>query len=238
MPRSPVWKTIASALGAEIAAGHYRPGDRLPTEAALARRFDVNRHTVRRALSDLAENGLVHSRRGAGTFVTSVSTDYPLSRRPRFHQSITATGRMPSRRVLSLETRASDAREAEALGIAPGASVHVYEALSVIDGTPVAIGRSVFPAERLPGLPTRLETQQSITAALAAEGIDDYTRHSTRITAKIATATQANLLAIREGDPILRSVAVNVAPDCRPIEFGHAWFVGDRVSLTLQGGDA
>ncbi|SDK44090.1 phosphonate metabolism transcriptional regulator PhnF [Aliiruegeria lutimaris] len=238
MARTPVWKTIASALDAEIAAGHYRPGDRLPTEAALSARFDVNRHTVRRALADLVERGMVHTRRGSGAFVTARSTDYPLSRRPRFHRSITDAGRAPSRRVLSLESRAADAREAEALQIPTGAPVHIYEALSFIDDVPTAISRSVFPAGRLPGLLDRLAEQPSITHALAGEGVSDYTRASTRITAKLATATQALLLAIREGDPILRSIAINVAPDGTPVEYGHAWFAGDRLTLTLHGDDA
>lgn len=233
MPRTAVWKTIASTLDAEISAGHYSPGDRLPTEAALATRFDVNRHTVRRALADLVERGLIHTRRGSGAFVTATSTDYPLSRRPRFHRSITDAGRTPSRKVLTLETRAADAREAEALDVPAGTRVHVYEGLSFVDGAPIAVARSVFPAERVPGFLDRMAGQPSITAALNGEGIADYTRASTRITAKLATATQALLLAIREGDPILRSIAINVEPDGRPIEYGHAWFAGDRLSLTL-----
>lgn len=234
MTRTPVWKTIAGSLDAEISAGHYAPGARLPTEAALAARFDVNRHTVRRALADLVERGLVHTRRGAGAFVTATPTDYPLGRRTRFHRNILDAGRTPSRRVLALETRAADAREARALGIAPGARVHLYEGLSFVDGAPLVIGRSVFPADRLPGLLARLAERPSITEALAGEGVSDYTRASTRITAKRASATQALLLAIREDDPILRSVAVNVDAAGTPVEYGHAWFAGDRVTLTMQ----
>ena len=66
MARSPIWKSIAATIGDEIAKGHYGPGDKLPTEAALSARFGVNRHTVRHALSDMAERGLVRARRGAG----------------------------------------------------------------------------------------------------------------------------------------------------------------------------
>ncbi|HHB81205.1 MAG TPA: GntR family transcriptional regulator, partial [Aliiroseovarius sp.] len=53
MTRDPIWKAIAETLAAEIARGHYAPGAKLPTEAQLARRFGVNRHTVRRATADL-----------------------------------------------------------------------------------------------------------------------------------------------------------------------------------------
>ena len=55
---TPLWRAIATTLGAEIAAGQYQPGDKLPTEAALAARFGVNRHTLRHALTDLAAQGM------------------------------------------------------------------------------------------------------------------------------------------------------------------------------------
>ncbi|PKP67182.1 MAG: phosphonate metabolism transcriptional regulator PhnF, partial [Alphaproteobacteria bacterium HGW-Alphaproteobacteria-8] len=124
-PRVALWRTIADTLSAEIASGCYRPGDKLPTEAALSARFGVNRHTVRHALAALAEAGAIHARRGAGVFVATAPTDYPLGRRVRFHQNVLASGRTPSREILRLETRASDTREAEALALRPGAAVHV-----------------------------------------------------------------------------------------------------------------
>ena len=99
MARTPVWSTIAEALKAEIASGSYAPGAKLPTEAELAHRFGVNRHTVRHALAALAEDGLVQPRRGAGVFVTSVPTDYPMGPRVRFDQNVLASGRTPSRPV-------------------------------------------------------------------------------------------------------------------------------------------
>ena len=74
-PRIPIWQSIAQSLQSEIAQGHYAAGDKLPTEAELALRFGVNRHTVRHALADLAQGGLVHARRGAGVFVTIRPTD-------------------------------------------------------------------------------------------------------------------------------------------------------------------
>ena len=102
MTRPAIWKSIADNLAAEIAEGHYHPGDRLPTEAELAARFGVNRHTVRHALSALAEAGTVRSRRGAGVFVAARPTDYALGRRVRFHQNVAASGRTPSRRLTLL----------------------------------------------------------------------------------------------------------------------------------------
>jgi len=231
--RTPVWKSIAITLTDDIAQGRYDRGAKLPAEAQLAERFGVNRHTVRRALADMSEQGLVHARRGAGVFVAARPTDYPVGKRIRFHQNIRRAGRVPSKKVLRLETLAADAREADVLELEPGDPVVVYEGLSYADDHPVALARTLFPADRLPGIIDALQSHDSITAALKACGVEDYTRRETRITAKLATATQALHLRTSEGAPILRTTGISDDLNGVPIEFGRTWFAGDRVTLTV-----
>jgi GntR family phosphonate transport system transcriptional regulator len=233
LPSTPIWSAIADTLKAEIAAGHYRPGDKLPTEAGLAARFGVNRHTVRHALAALANDGLVHARRGAGVFVTGRPTDYRLGRRVRFHQNVLAAGQMPSRRITRSETRPADADETPALQLKSGAPVHVVEGVSMADGLPIAAFRSVFPATRFPGLIAAVAAEGSITAALAACGLTDYTRHETRLTAQLADPVLALALQLRPGAAVLRTVAVNVDTAGIPVEHGLTWFAGERVTLTV-----
>lgn len=236
MAKAALWREIAETLSGEISRGHVAPGARLPTEAELAARFGVNRHTVRHALAYLAETGLVHARRGSGVFVTGRSVDYPLGRRVRFHQAVEAQGQVPSRAFTRIETRPCDADEGRALMLAEGSAVHVVEGVSSADGQPLAAFRSIFPAERFSALPEVLRDGGSITAALAACGVADYTRAVTRITAKTARPMLALRLRLPEGAPILRSVAVNVDAGGRPVEYGTTWFAGDRVTLTVGEG--
>ncbi len=234
MPRSAIWKSIADTLTGELAEGLYRPGNKLPTEAELAARFGVNRHTVRQALAAMAVAGLVHARRGAGVFVAARPAEYALGRRVRFHQNVAASGRTPSRRITRAETLPSGPREAEALHLAPGEAVHVIEGVSLADGLPLAVFRSVFPAARFPGLLAAMAGQGSVTAALAACGLADYTRAETRLTARVCPAVTALALQVAEGSPVLRSVAVNVDGAGVPVEFGTTWFAGERVTLTVN----
>ncbi|MDO7622154.1 MAG: phosphonate metabolism transcriptional regulator PhnF [Loktanella sp.] len=234
-PRTPIWKAIATSLRNDVAEGVYSQGDKLPTEAVLATRFGVNRHTVRQALAALAVEGIVHARRGAGVFVTTTPTDYPIGRRVRFHQNLTDAGRSPAKKVLLLETRTAHASEAEALQLESGVDVHVFEGLSLMENRPIAFFRSVFPADRLPDLLGHLRNNPSVTAALAQLGVADFTRASTRVNAKLATATQALHLRIAEHAPILRTISVNVADCGTPVEVGRTWFSGDKVTLTLSG---
>ncbi|WP_295535960.1 phosphonate metabolism transcriptional regulator PhnF [uncultured Thioclava sp.] len=238
--RSPIWRQISDTLRGEIAQGLYPAASKLPTEAQLSARFGVNRHTVRHALGALAEEGLVVSRRGAGVFVaTAPQAEYPIGRRVRFQQNIIASGRTPSREISRIETRPARADEAEALALAPGSMVHVYEGISLGDGLPLAQFRSVFPAARFPDLAQALGRLTSVTAALREQGLGDYIRASTRVTACLATGTRAGQMKLPEGAPLLRTEAVNVDPDGVPVEFGISWFAGDRVALSMtpeQGG--
>lgn len=228
-----IWRSIADRLRDEIARGHHPTGARLPTEAALAARFGVNRHTVRQALAALADEGLVRSRRGAGVFVLGPPVDYPLGRRVRFHRAIAVAGRVPGRQIDYVTTRPADLTETEALRLDPDAAVHVAEGVSLVDGQAVALFRSVFPAARLPDLPAALQQGGGVTAALARCGIGDYTRAQTRITARVADAAQAARLGAAAGDALIRTEALNLGPDGAPVEYGLTWWLAARVTLTV-----
>jgi GntR family phosphonate transport system transcriptional regulator len=230
--RKTLWHSIASTLLAEIGSGVYPKGGKLPTEAELSLRFGVNRHTVRAALAHMAEVGAVHARRGSGVFVAQDVADYRLGRRVRFHQNISALGRLPSRTITRTETLPASGEEAAALGLDRNASVHVVEGLSLADGQPIAMFRSAFPAQ-LDGFLTAVQKTGSITQSLAICGVADYARRETRITAHVADGLQSAALQIASGAALLRTAAVNVGSDGRAVEYGMTWFAADRVALVL-----
>lgn len=236
-PKTPLWQAIARSLRADIADRIYTAGDKLPTEAALADRFGVNRHTVRHAIRALVDEGLLRTRRGAGVFVTAGPTDYPIGRRVRFHQNILAGGQIPQKRILSIEERPAARKEAEALGLAPRAPICVYHGLTLANEMPIALFSSHFPARRLPGIAEALLHETGVTDALRRCGVRDYTRLSTRISARAASATQALHLHIPEGAPLIYTTGLNVDEQGIEVEYGQTWFAGDRVTLTIDGSD-
>ncbi len=237
MTLEPVWAHIRQALADDLAAGRYAPGARLPSGAELARRFGVNRHTVRRALAALREEGAIHVRQGAGATVTETPVQYRLGQRTRFRHNLAAAGRSGGHRFLRIETLPAEPHEAEALGLPPGAPVHLVESVGEADGIPISYGSSRFPADRLPGLADALKERGSITAALAAEGVADYQRLWTRLSAERAPVLIARHLRMQPGAPLLHSVALNVDSEGRPIEHGNAWFCADRVQLVVARED-
>ena len=111
MKRTPLWHSIQTTLSDQIAQGAYLPGAKLPTEAELAARFGVNRHTVRRALGEIAKDGSVYPCRGSGVFVAQVPTGYPIGKRVRFRQNVRAADKEPGQDILLLEARLATAEE-------------------------------------------------------------------------------------------------------------------------------
>lgn len=231
---TPIWREIRETMAEDIARGRYPPSSKLPSEAELAARFGVNRHTVRRALADLGDSGLVHSRRGSGVFVTSQTIAYRLGRRTRFTQNLREAGRTGTRRILRIETLPATREDAKRLDIRRGAPVHVTETVSLIDNVPAMYGRGLFPAEPLEVFPQEFRETGSITKALDAAGIADYRRAWTRLTAERAQAEIARHLHVSDGAPLLRTVSLNITGDGMPIEFARTWICADRVELLIE----
>ena len=229
-----LWRQIGAAIEAAIAAGQHAPGERLPTEAELAARFRVNRHTIRRAMEVLEARGIVRVEQGRGSFVAEDVLDYPLGPRTRFSEIIRAQNREPAGRLLRVMEIPADARIAELLEIRPGAAVVLAERITMADGRPVAIGSHHFPARRFPQIAALLRADPSISHALAECGVPDYRRRVTRITASMPNAEEAEALQQSRSRPILVTEAVNVDADGRPVDATHTRWAAGRAQLVVE----
>jgi GntR family phosphonate transport system transcriptional regulator len=229
----PLWRRIATTLGEEIADGRLPPGAQMPTEMALAARFAVNRHTVRRAIEDLSRAGLVTTEQGRGSFVSEDVLDYVVGPRTRFSEWVRRNNREPSGRVLDLRTTQADAVIAEGLSIAPGDSVVMMERLGLADGLPVGVSTHWFPAA-LPGIADALAREDTITAALAAAGVRDYRRSRTRVSARLPDAAEAALLRTARNRPLLVCENTNVDVDGRIVELGYTRHPTPRVQVVFE----
>ena len=228
------WRQIADTLRADMAGGALRPGDQLPTEAHLAARFGVNRHTVRRALEDLSRAGAIRIEQGRGSFVAEDVLDYVVGTRTRFSEWVRRHNREPSGRVLALREVPAPPAVADGLGIRDGEPVVLLERVGLADGRPVSLSSHHFPAARLPGMENALRREPGITAALARVGVADYLRQSTRVTARLPSASEATALAMARGLPLLVCENVNVDRAGRIVEFGIARYPTPRVQIVFE----
>ncbi|HEY1723113.1 MAG TPA: phosphonate metabolism transcriptional regulator PhnF [Magnetospirillaceae bacterium] len=231
-----LWLQIAAQLEERILSGTWKPGERLPTELTLADNFAVNRHTARRALAALAEQGLVRVEQGRGTFVQESVVDYRLGKRTRFSENLSSQNHDPSGRLLRAEEMPAATAVAKALGLRKGSAVIMIERLGEADGRPINVSSHYFPKARFPTFIECYRNTGSITAALARCGVADYARKSTKITARAARASDARLLGQPSSRPILMTESINVDTEGQPIEYSVGRWASDRVQLVVEPG--
>ena len=229
-----LWRQIEQTLEAELAAGAWPPGARLPTESELALRFAVNRLTLRQAIASLAERGLVRVEQGRGTFVQEQVIDYRIGRRTRFSENISRQRREPAGRLLRMLELPASEQIARDLEMRTGTPVLLIETVGIADGRPISVGSHFFSSARVPRLKEAYQTEGSITRALARIGVVDYVRRMTRITTRSADSEEARLLNLPKNRPVLVSESVNVDAAGKPLEYGLARFAGDRVQLVVE----
>src|ERR1039458_376907 len=146
----PLWREISRSFERRILARELIPGDKLPTEFELSKEFMVNRHTVRRALADLQDKGIVESTQGRGSYVRRRSASMTLQRRPRFTERGREQGRTPRTDTLKLLVRPADSKVAGQLGLRAGQLVVYLERRRFIDDEPTGLSQHHFSYERLP----------------------------------------------------------------------------------------
>lgn len=229
-----MWRRITDDIRLDIVGGKLARGDRLPGEMALAERFLVNRHTVRRALAVLEAEGVIRTEQGRGSFVDKAKRlSYRIGKRTRFSEGLAGQARDLERTLLASRIEDATAGVAQALGLKLGAKVTRLDTLSSADGRPLSRATSWLDHRRFPDFADRFVKTQSITAALKASGVLDYARASTHISARHADAEETKLLALAPGAILLVSEAIDTDADGKPIQYVLSRFPAERMELAV-----
>jgi GntR family transcriptional regulator, phosphonate transport system regulatory protein len=229
-----LWRCIADDFEQLILVGKYENAQRLPAEIDVARRYGVNRHTVRRAMAELAMRGLVYSERGSGTFVKADKLDYPIGRRTRFSEVVAASGHEAEGRLQGHRLEFASADIADRLKVKEGSAVMRLEIVRTADRIPISAATSWFEADRFYDVAKIFRQHRSITRTLNHYGISDYRRQWTRITAAFADAVDAGRLRLSVQRPILIVESLDVTSDNVPVLTTRGRFAADRAALIVE----
>jgi len=229
-----LWQGIRDALKREIKSGALPEGSRLPSDIELAERFGVNRHTIRRALSEMRSEGLVRAERGKGTFVNKQPLGYKLGPRSRFTENLLDNQRLASRDILETQTLLADRHVARNLKIGVGEIALLSIQLGKADGIALSLAHAYFPESRTPGLLPILKRERSITRALAEVGVVNYRRKWARIGARMPTTGETQLLAMEKGEPVLIYENVDVDVADLPIKYTSTVIRSSRLDFTID----
>lgn len=229
--RIPRWRQIADSMGRDLQSASFADG-RLPTEEALARRFGVNRHTVRRAIAALAGQGLVRVEHGRGVFVEGDHADEGPQHRSRYIISAASErGDEFRRRLIRATQSPANAQTAMDFRIAPGVAVIEIETLAELDSTPMSFESHRFRAERFLTLPYAFLLGLSIASAIEASGIGECKPVVTRLLARLPNEGEASYLEQPVSAPVLQVERVYADAGGSPVHCSTSVFPADRVEV-------
>lgn len=212
----------------------YRLGDFLPSELVLAERFGVNRHTLRRAIDELVDAGVVERRRGRGTAVIDPATIYPIRSRTRFTETLESQGRDVASRILDRRLATADAVTASDLDLDEGDPVIELDVLRLVEGSPMTIATIALPAHRFEAVLEEY-TGGSLHGHLEQRYGIAPRRERSVVTAVMPRTEDAHLLKVPRNRPLLRVISVNVDPaDDRPVERCVTRMRADRCQLEIR----
>ena len=200
-------------------------GALLPSENTLCEQYKVSRVTVRRALAELTEIGLLERKQGKGTFVSIPRIQQDLKSLHSFHDACKQNGRIPSTDVIHIIETTADARDAEDLNLKPGSRVVETLRLRRADGEPVVLERNRFSMAY-----AYLEDEDlkgSLYAVLREYGAEP-TQAVHDISLCYATAEEARYLEIEEGAPLLKLHELIFDQRGRPLHNSVQLIRGDR----------
>lgn len=237
----PLYRKVRQVIAGRIASGEYRAGDRLPSEPTLAAELDVHRLTVRRALDELAREGLLHARQGAGTFISArpatIAVTIPLSREEfstSLRTQLEAEGRHYRDVLVSTELTEDDAVRAD-LRFPRGRLRRVDSRLEVNGETWVS-STAWGPDERLADLAARWRESDGLYGLLLDRSAGPLHHVWRSFGAEAAGAGDAERLGVRIGAPVLVREGLTADEDGTPVLRVRRCARGDRVRYVLEYG--
>jgi GntR family transcriptional regulator len=236
-----LYRRIADELRAQITAGEYRPGERLPTEPRLMEQYDVSRNTVRLAVSQLVHEGLVRrvaGRDGGMVVRERVTLTYHASRAEQadglrsesdgYFSETRQQGHEPSQdfelRLISLPDSI-----AERLGEPTGATAVLRRCLRSVNDDPTSIQDTYYPmalAEEVRELLSPSDVAQGTTRLLAERGHLQVAFRD-EIEARMPSPEETSLLRLSAGTPVIKYVRTAYTTD-HAVRVTVTTFAGDR----------
>jgi GntR family transcriptional regulator len=247
VPPPPLYRRIAADLRTSIHRGTLPPGTQLPTEQDLVAKYKVSRTTVRLAISMLANEGLVTSTPGRGTFVRDRATltyfasrsekvSRPTSESDAYLSEVTDQGRTATQDFSTRVVPAS-AAIAERLWIDEGVSTVVRRCFRYVDDDPWSIQDSYYPMELCEGteLMSPNDIPRGTTRVLMELGYPQVA-YVDELTTRMPSPEEARGLDLGTGSPVLVFVRTGWTPD-RPVRVTETVFAGDRNRVVYELGD-
>lgn len=227
----PLWFQIASRLESAIASGQIPAGARLENEIAFGQRLGLSRPTVRRAIQELVDKGMLVRRRGIGTQVVQGSVNRPVEL-TSLYEDMQRGHLSPVTQVLDLETVPAPERAAAQLGLEEGDDVVRLRRLRSAGDVPVAVMENFLPTDIVDFGTEDLE-QHGLYELLRGRHITIKVAQQ-RIGARRVKAAEGRLLDLEKGAPVLTMERTAFDASGRAVEYGDHCYRPDMYTFETR----
>lgn len=227
---APLWVRLSRGLEAAIASGALPPGGRLENEVSMSERLSLSRPTVRRAIQELVDKGLLVRRRGVGTQVVhgSVARQIDLT---SLYDDLKRSGRVPSTRVLDVTFARVGTDVTTQLGLDPTSRVLKIRRVRFADSVPIAVLENYLPDTFADITAGRL-AEAGLYQELHARGVTLRVARQ-RIGARRASVDEGLLLDIGRGAPVLTMDRTAYDADGAAVEYGRHCYRPDLYGFEM-----
>ena len=228
----PVYYQLAKIIERDIYDGRYKPGETLPAEHELADKYGISRMTVRRAISELINAGMVYAEKGKGTFVAKPRLENVIFELKDFHEEIKKMGMKPSAKLLSVKIVKADEVLVKKLEIPLHTRCLYFRLLLSANDEPLIYeNKYVVYAKQKPILESELK-DPSLSGLAALHG-DHFPIISKRVLhASVVTGEESSILEVPLNTPVFVVEQILYDTEKKPIGWGKSVCRGDRFKFT------
>ncbi|MEW6716635.1 MAG: GntR family transcriptional regulator [Chloroflexota bacterium] len=227
-PAQPLYKIVAESILSQIENGKLSANQRLPSESELCQIHSVGRNTVRRAINELSNAGILRSIPGVGTFVADMRLDKTAEYLFGFTQEMSIHGKQVTSKVLEAKLISADPFLARRLQVQLGAEVVYLYRVRFMDGEPTAIERSYLPHALCPGILENDFSTRSLYEILSKVYGKKPHHAEQEIEASLATPEVARLLGLTPPAVVLVFHRETRLANDQVIEYVDSELRGDR----------
>jgi GntR family transcriptional regulator len=224
----PLYHQIVQNITDLIEEDKLAQGSMLPSEWELTNLYSVSRLTVRQALKDLEQNGLVTRRHGIGTFVSTPPTTQLTPSKMSFSQKMRQIGKKPSHRILSLERIVASKEVANMLQLPEKAPVIELVRVRFANEEPIMIETAYLPAERFPDLTEENLRDGSLYQFLSEHYSISISAVDQTLQPVLVKPRQATLLDVESGSPAILTKVIAYSRNNVPVEYSWSITGGEK----------
>lgn len=228
----PLYTQLVGIIKQNISSGELNVGDLLPSEAELCRTMGISRNTVRQAIGELEEEGLVVRKRGKGTFVADPNARGKCVRYS-FTTEISSMGKVPSSTMVDFGIIVPPPEISRKMQLQEGVTVYCFTRVRNVDGEPLILETSYYPQYIYPHLTRDMLQTHSFYSLLYHVGIVPFAADES-YEAVVLDAEKAKLLGVNAGNCAFYHQRLTRTEDGRIYEYTRSFIRGDRVRLDVH----